>query len=139
MTMVGISAISAASVDDTISNDTQIDTTSYQEVSSQATDTNDNSINQVKQTNEKTSLSEGETGTLTDLASDISASEDTITLEKDYAGDSSELTPVSIDKNLIKKIESKYIELSKEKLHEISKLPIYGDKKNVNEGRGGRL
>ena len=78
MTMVGISAISAASVDDTISNDTQIDTTSYQEVSSQATDTNDNSINQVKQTNEKTSLSEGETGTLTDLASDISASEDTI-------------------------------------------------------------
>ena len=101
MTMVGISAISAASVDDTISNDTQISTTSYQEVSSQTIDTDDNSINQVKQTNEKTSLSEGETGTLTDLASDISAAEDTITLEKDYAGDSSELTPVTIDKNLI--------------------------------------
>ena len=61
-------------------------------------------------------------------------------IRKEYPNADDPLDKMSItDKNLIKKIESKYIELSKEKLHEISKLPIYGDEKNVNEGRGGRL
>lgn len=61
-------------------------------------------------------------------------------IRKEYPNVEDPLDKMSIsDKELIKKVERKYIELSKEKLYDISKLPIYGDEKIANEGRGGRL
>ena len=95
--MVGISAVSATDVDDSASDITQISDTS-DEVAN-IVDTSDNSNKLIKQSNEQTSLSEGETGTLTDLNALISDEGTTsLTLDKDYASADGEV-PIVISKD----------------------------------------
>jgi hypothetical protein len=94
ITMIGMTAISAADT----ANDTAVNTVSS-DASNQVVDTitsvdaSDNSNKHIignTQTNDKTIKNDGETGTLSDLQTDIESAENTITLNKDYTSTSEE-------------------------------------------------
>ena len=90
ITMIGMTAISAADVDDTAA-DSQISDASSQVGDTISDFASDNSNKQIEQTgNTKTVKSEGESGTLSDLETDITSAESTLTLEKDYTATDSE-------------------------------------------------
>ena len=99
ITMIGMTAITAADVDDSTS-DAQISDASSQVGDTISDFTSDNSNKLIEQTgNTKTVKSEGESGTLSDLQSDIGSATDSITLQKDYTSTSDE-QPFVIAKDL---------------------------------------
>ena len=99
ITMIGMTAIAAADVDDSTS-DVQISDASSQVGDTISDFTSDNSNKLIEQTgNTKTVKSEGESGTLSDLQSDIGSATDNITLQKDYTSTSDE-QPFVIAKDL---------------------------------------
>ncbi|MBQ6443615.1 MAG: Ig-like domain repeat protein [Methanosphaera sp.] len=94
-----MTAITAADVDDSTS-DAQISDASSQVGDTISDFTSDNSNKLIEQTgNTKTVKSEGESGTLSDLQSDIGSATDSITLQKDYTSTSDE-QPFVIAKDL---------------------------------------
>jgi hypothetical protein len=99
ITMIGMTAISAA---EDSASDAQISDASSQVGDTISDYASDNSNKLIEETgNTKTVKSEGESGTLSDLQSDIGSATTSITLEKDYMGGETETTPVTIDKNII--------------------------------------
>lgn len=101
ITMIGMTAISAADVDDSASDAQISDASSQVGDTISDVDTSDYSIKQIEKTgNTKTVKSEGDSGTLSDLQSDIGSATDSITLQKDYTSTADE-QPFSIEKNII--------------------------------------
>ncbi|RAP54848.1 MAG: hypothetical protein BZ137_00105, partial [Methanosphaera sp. rholeuAM130] len=88
ITMIGMTAISAA---EDSASDAQISDASSQVGDTISDYASDNSNKLIEETgNTKTVKSEGESGTLSDLQSDIGSATDSITLQKDYTSTSDE-------------------------------------------------
>ncbi len=100
ITMIGMTAISAADVDDATS-DMQVSDASNQVDNTISDFASDNGNKLIEKTgNTKTVKNDGESGTLSDLESDINSATDSITLEKDYTSTDTENTAITINKNI---------------------------------------